>query len=215
VWGADAMRACNVVLLAALLVLAVAHDLSAADVETGRRTALGACASCHGPDGNSGLPTVPSLAGQPPFYTHWQLVLFRDGRRRDPQMAPLAASLTDAEIADLAAFYATQTPRSRPAAVSDPVTMTGGRRLAEVYHCASCHAADVPEPRYAPRIAGQTYEYLASQLRGFKTRTRGELESTMTTAAQPLTEQEIDILARYFAGLPPTPGGGRDGRTRP
>ena len=69
--------------------------------------------ACHGRDGNSTLPAVPSLAGQPVFYTHWQLILFRDQRRKDPQMSPVAASLSDADMADLAAYYAAQ-PLAEP-----------------------------------------------------------------------------------------------------
>jgi cytochrome c553 len=199
----------GVVVLIGVLALVVARQAVAADLEAGRRKAQGACASCHGADGNSTIPAVPSLAGQPLSYTHWQLVLFRDGRRRDPQMSPVAANLTDAEIADLAAFYGAQTPARPPAASVDPETLREGRRLAEIHHCASCHAPDLPEPRYAPHIAGQPSEYIVTQLRGFKARTRGELESTMTTAAEPLNEQAIDLLARYFANLPPAAGGGR------
>jgi cytochrome c553 len=147
---------------------------------------------------------MPSLAGQPPFYTHWQLVLFRDQRRQDPQMSPLAATLSDADIADLAAYYATVKPAPRPPARGSPDTMRDGRRLAQAHRCDACHAAALPEPRYTPHLAGQSYEYLVKQLRGFKARTRGELDgATMTSVAQPLSDEEIETLARYFAALPP------------
>jgi cytochrome c553 len=82
--------------------------------------------------------------------------------------------------------------------------MSAGRRLAQAHRCDACHAAALPEPRYTPHLAGQSYEYLAKQLRGFKARTRGELDgATMTSVAQPLSDEEIDTLARYFAALPP------------
>lgn len=162
-----------------------------------------ACAACHGRDGNATLPVVPSLAGQPPFYTHWQLALFRDGRRKDPQMSPFAANLTDAEMAELAAYYASQKPTPRPNGAGDTETMAAGQRLAQLHHCASCHAQNMAGPRYTPHLAGQSYEYLVKQLREFKARTRGELDgATMTSAVQPLTEHEVEILARYFANLP-------------
>ncbi|HEU5323976.1 MAG TPA: c-type cytochrome [Methylomirabilota bacterium] len=182
-----------------------------ADVEAGRRKAE-PCTACHGRDGNATIPTVPSLAGQPTFYTHWQLILYRDGRRRDPQMSPLAAGLSDADIADLAAYYAARKRTPRPTAPVDPGTMAAGERLATVHQCVSCHAPVLPEPRYTPHIAGQPYEYLVKQLGEFKARTRGELETVMATAALPLTEPDIEILARYFASLPPAgtaprPGG--------
>ena len=57
--------------------------------------------------------------------------------------------------------------------------------------------------RYAPNITGQSYEYVLKQLRGFKSQTRGDLDGTMTSAAQPLTDADIEVLARYLAALPP------------
>jgi cytochrome c553 len=190
--------------LLALLLAGGAPPGRAADVEAGRRKA-GPCAACHGADGNATQPLVPSLAGQPPFYTHWQLLLFRDRRRQDPQMSPFAAALGDADIADLAAYYATVKPAARPpAGGGSPETMSAGRRLAQAHRCDACHAAELPGPRYTPHLAGQSYEYLVKQLRGFKARTRGELDSaTMTSVAQPLSHEEIETLARYFAALPP------------
>src|ERR1041384_8642317 len=74
-----------------------------------------ACAACHGPDGNATIPGTPSLAGQPTFFTHWQLIKFRDGRRKNEPMMPFVANLTDADLADLAAFYAAPKPKRRPA----------------------------------------------------------------------------------------------------
>jgi cytochrome c553 len=195
-----------VVLMAGAIVvaaLALPSTARGADVAAGRKKAE-PCAACHGPDGNATHPANPSLAGQPVFYTHWQLVLFRDGRRRDPQMSPFAANLTDADLADLAAYYATQKPAPPPAATGDAETISAGQRLAQLHHCASCHSPELVGPRYTPHLGGQSYEYLAKQLREFKARTRGELDgATMTSAAQALREQDIDTLARYFATLPP------------
>ncbi len=176
---------------------------SAADLEAGRRQAAAVCASCHGPDGNSSNPRYPSLAGQPVFYTHWQLILFRDRRRRNPEMAPFAASLSDGEMADLAAYYAAQIPRPPAGAPQDPEKIGAGRRASELHHCGSCHAPAFTGQQYAPRLGGQHYEYLLRQLREFKAQTRGELDGTMTTAAQPLTESEIESLAHYIATVRP------------
>ncbi len=187
-------------LVAGLVASSVAA--SAADLEAGRRQAT-ACAGCHGPNGNSPDPRVPSLAGQPVFYTHWQLILFRDQRRRNPEMSPFAANLSDAEMANLAAYYAAQAPRPPPAAAGDPEKIAAGRLAAERHHCVSCHAPTFAGQQYAPRLAGQHYEYLLRQLRGFKAQTRAELDGTMTTAAEPLTEQEIENLAHYIASLAP------------
>ena len=171
----------------------------AADLEAGRRDAAAVCASCHGADGNSTNSRAPSLAGQPVFYLQWQLILFRDKRRVDAEMSPFAANLTDAQMGDLAAYYAAQTPRPPPGVSSDPKKIAAGRAASERYHCVSCHARDFAGQQYAPRLAGLSYEYLLRQLRGFKAQTRGELDGTMATAAQPLSEEDIESLAHYIA----------------
>ncbi len=172
-----------------------------ADLEAGKRQAAAVCATCHGRDGNSTNPRVPSLAGQPAFYIHWQLILFRDKRRVDAEMAPFAANLTDPEMADLATYYTAQTPLPPPGAPRDPEGIAAGRLAAERYHCTSCHAPGFTGQQYAPRLAGLSYEYLLRQLRGFKAQTRGELDGSMATAAQPLAEQDIENLAHYIANV--------------
>jgi cytochrome c553 len=171
----------------------------AADVAAGRRKAE-PCAACHGQDGNASIPGMPSLAGQPTLFTHWQLIKFRDGRRKDPQMSPLAAILTDADMADLAAYYAAQLPRARPNP-SDPTKVAVGQRLAEVYHCTSCHRPGLVGHEQIPRLAGQDLAYLLRLLRGFKAQTASDLDGTMTMAAQPLSEADIENLAHFMASM--------------
>ncbi len=173
----------------------------AADLDAGRRQAVTVCASCHGPDGNSTNPRAPSLAGQVRFYIHWQLILFRDKWRVDPEMSPFAANLTEAQMADLAAYYTEQAPLTPPGVSSDPAKIAAGRVAAERYHCVSCHAKDLTGQQYTPRLVGLSYEYLRRQLRGFKAQTRGELDGSMATAAQPLSEQDIENLAHYIANV--------------
>src|SRR2546427_1773295 len=91
-------------IVALLSTLAAAAPAAAGDVEAGRRKAE-RCAACHGADGNSTLSGTPSLAGMGAFYTHWQLIMFRDGRRRDSQMTPFVQNLTDEDLGDLSAYY--------------------------------------------------------------------------------------------------------------
>ncbi len=174
----------------------------AADPEAGRLKAE-RCKSCHGADGNATVPGTPSLAGQPALFTHWQLIKFRDGRRKDPQMSPFAANLGDADMADLAAYYAAQRPRPRSPA-SDPTKAEIGRRLVDAHHCGACHRG-LGGQQQVPRLAGQDFTYLQKMLRGFKAQTAGDLDGTMTIAAQPLTEADIENLTHYIAGLPPVP----------
>jgi len=77
----------------------------AADAAAGKSKSA-TCAACHGADGNSANPMWPKLAGQHAPYLEKQMKDFRDGRRKDPVMAPMAAALSDADIANLAAYYA-------------------------------------------------------------------------------------------------------------
>jgi cytochrome c553 len=180
-------------------VAAAALPVSAADPEAGRRKA-GPCAACHGPDGNATLPGMPSLAGQPTMYTHWQLIKFRDGRRKDAQMTPFAEKLSDEDMADLAAFYAAQPPRARPAGV-DRAKLADGKRIAEFYHCTSCHRQALTGHEQVPRLAGQDLGYLVKLIRGFKNKTASDLDGTMTMAAQPLRDEDIEALAHYLASV--------------
>ena len=134
------------------------------------------------------------------FFTHWQLIKFRDGRRKDPQMSPFAANLSDADMADLSAYYASQRPERRPGAV-DPAKVRAGQQLAQRHHCTSCHAPTLTGQQQVPLLAGQDLAYLLKLLRGFKTRTASDLDGTMTMAAQPLTDADIENLAHFIAGL--------------
>jgi cytochrome c553 len=189
-------------------VVIVALALSAArvegaDVEAGRRKSE-PCAACHGREGHATIPGTPSLAGQPAYFTHWQLIKYRDGRRRDAQMSPLAASLSDEDMADLAAFYAAQPPKARGSAV-DGARAAAGRSLVGTYHCSSCHTPTLTGQQQVPLLAGQDLTYLQKLLRGFKARTASDLDGTMTMAAQPLTPDDVENLAHYLASLTPSP----------
>jgi len=173
---------------------------SAADPEAGRRKAA-SCVACHGPDGNSTNPTVPSLAGQVATYLHWQMLLYRDKRRADPQMAPIAAALSETDMGDLAAFFAAQRQAPSPAAPADAARAEAGKRLAEAYHCNDCHGRDFRGREYAPSLRGLSRDYVVAQMRGFKARTRGDLDGAMTQAAQPVAEADIEPLADYIGSI--------------
>ena len=163
------------------------------------------CGACHGrdgngQDGNSRVPGTPSLAGQPSMYTHWQLIKFRDGRRKSVEMTPFVEKLTDADMADLAAYYATQKPIRRPAEL-DPQKVSDGKKAAIYYNCTSCHRPNFAGFEQVPRLAGQDLAYLRKLIRGFKEKTASDLDGTMTMAAVPLTEEDIEILAQFAASL--------------
>lgn len=85
--------------------LAAASPALAADPAAGRKLAA-RCQACHGMDGIAKMPNVPHIAGESEVYLTKQLKAFRDGERKDPQMTLMAKPLTDAQIADLAAYFA-------------------------------------------------------------------------------------------------------------
>jgi cytochrome c553 len=161
-----------------------------------------ACVACHGLGGNSSDPAVPSLAAQPAQSIAIQLFLFRQGDRKDRQMSPIAAGLSNADMNELAAYFAEQKP-----AVSShktaPENANAGRRLAEQYYCVQCHGPALLGLQHIPRLAGQQFAYLRTQLSGFKARTRADMDGNMTSAAQPLSQKDIEVLADYIAGLSP------------
>lgn len=190
-------------LLAALLAAGSAALASAADPEAGRRKSE-PCAKCHGEGGHATVPGTPSLAGQPAYFTHWQLLKYRDGRRQDPQMSPFVEKLTDEDIGDLAAFYAAQAPRRRDSDV-DLVKARAGEPLARQHHCTSCHTPTLTGQQQVPLLAGQDLAYLQKLLRGFRDGTASDLDGTMTMAAKPLTPEDVENLAHYLASLTPTP----------
>ena len=97
---------------AAVLVLATGSaQADHGDVGAGKRKALAACASCHGPDGNSKNPEWPKLAGQHAVYLINQLMAFQSGERRNALMSPQARRLSEADMHDLAAYYEAQRQR--------------------------------------------------------------------------------------------------------
>ena len=184
----------------ALLLLAGARPSLALDMEALEQKVV-LCAACHGAKGISTNPAVPSLAGQPKQFITTQLVMFREGNRKDPQMSSIAASLGNADINEFGTYFAAQVPVPPVDSSMDPGKVASSQRLTEQYHCVSCHGAALKGQQHIPRLAGQQAAYLAAQLRGFKAGTRFDMDGNMTSAAQPLTESDIELLAEYLAAL--------------
>lgn len=186
--------------------LALWHSAARAAPLDRRATELLAerCAACHGAAGSPADPTIPSLAGQQRLYLALQLVQYRERRRRDPRMSPFAEGLSDAEVEALAAWYSARPPFAARR-TADPARAAAGRRVAEVHHCGSCHLPDFTGQKHVPRLVGQPVEYLLGQMRAFKDQTRADLDGSMTTAAQPLSGQDIEDVVQYIASLPPDP----------
>ena len=178
--------------------LALSDQVGAADAESGRQKAA-VCAACHGESGNSTNPAVPSIAQQPAQFISTALYMFREGNRKDPQMSPMAANLSNTDMNDLAAFFSAQeaAPSSHK---SNPENAEAGPGLAQKFNCTQCHGRGLLGQQHIPRLAGQQFEYLRTQLRGFKTMTRADIDGNMSSAAQALSEKDIEVLADFIAG---------------
>jgi cytochrome c553 len=186
-------------LAAALMILPGVKSASGADVEVIKKKAE-VCVACHGPEGSSTNPVVPSLAGQPKQFISTQLVMFREGIRKDPVMSPQSANLSNADIDDLGTYFSERTlVAAGKSSASD--TAVSGRSLAERFKCVQCHGPALIGQQHIPRLAGQQAEYLRAQLRGFKASTRFDMDGNMTSAAQPLSAADIEALAAYLSAL--------------
>jgi len=161
-----------------------------------------ACIVCHGPLGNSTDPAMPSISGQPAQFISTALFMYREGNRKDPLMSPMASGLSNADMNELAAYFASQRPAA-PSRKTAPENSAAGARLAEQHHCVQCHGPALLGLQHIPRLGGQQFAYLRAQLRGFKARTRADWDGNMAAAVQALSERELDILADYLSGLSP------------
>lgn len=168
-------------------------------MEEGRQKAQ-VCAACHGADGNSPTPVFPSLAGQPRQFIVTALFMFREGRRVNDAMKPFVDKLTNADLNDLALYFSSQKmapPTRKPA----PDIVARGKAITEKNNCVQCHAAALTGQQHIPRLAGQHKDYLLEQLKGFKAAKRGDFDGTMTSAAQALAVEELELVAEYLATL--------------
>jgi cytochrome c553 len=172
---------------------------SAADIAAGKQKAA-LCEACHGPEGNSAIPVNPSIAGQPAQFISTALYFFRAGNRKDPQMSPIAAPLSNADMNDLAAYFSSIKP-APPKHKASAENAAAGPELANKFMCTQCHGPALLGTQHIPRVAGQQFEYLRTQLKGFKASRRSDMDGNMTSAAQPLSEKDIEVLVDYISGL--------------
>ena len=181
--------------------VATASPLHAADIEAGKAKA-DACAACHGEAGLSTTENIPSLAGQPDLFTQWQLIFFRAGTRKNEQMQPIVEDITNEDIRNLGAYFATLTPPKDAAPDPDPGLSDKGKQSAAGRRCASCHLETYAGTKAVARIAGQREDYLLKALRDYKSGARsGGGMAAMAEVAYSLHDEEIKALAHYLAHL--------------
>lgn len=175
------------------------EPVSAADVAAGKATAE-SCAGCHGADGISQTAETPSLAGEPDDYIQWQLVYFRRGARKNELMESVAQSLTNEEIRNLGAYYASLSPPKPDAAPASDALAQTGARLAKQHRCASCHGDDYEGVGPAARLSGQREDVLLKALQEFKSGNRvGSGVASMADVTFDLNDADMQALAHYMA----------------
>jgi len=186
-------------LAAALLAAVPAH---AQDARRGGELAAESCAACHGAQGRSATPDIPSLAGQPAEFITIQTILFREGLRQVPAMNAAAANLPDRDIEDLAAWFASLPPAPpEDRRARDPALFAAGQALTGPRNCGVCHLPNFRGRNQIPRLTGQREEFLARTLAEYRDGRRVGVDTQMNGAVHGLSDAEIAALAHYLAML--------------
>ena len=198
-------------LLAALLATPVlANEPAAAsakpDLAKGQETATNVCAACHTADGSRGSPANPILAGQHPEYLVKQLTEFKAGKRANAIMSGMAAPLSEADMKNVAAFYASKQAKPGFAKNKDTVLLgekiyRGGIAAKNVPACAGCHGpTGAGIPAQYPKLSGQHGDYIELQMTNFRSGARANSAQMLTIAAK-MSDKEIKAVSDYIAGL--------------
>jgi cytochrome c553 len=178
------------------------------DPEQGKALAESVCVACHGVDGQSSISNYPHIAGQIPEYIVRQLRHFKSGERVDPFMSPTAATVTEEDERNVAAWYAAQ--EAKPVAIKDETQIARGQKLWRggdmakgIPACSGCHG---PSGRglsaQYPRLSGQFPEYITLQLNKFRAGERAnDPEAVMRDIAEKLTDKDIKAVSEYAASL--------------
>lgn len=192
-------------LTAALILPGLAHA-AAGDVAAGHQKSE-LCAPCHGDSGLSTMPGTPNLAGNADLFLQWQLVFFRNGRRHSEVINPVASELSDEDIRNLGAYYASLAPNAETPSADPAANLSAsGEAAVREHRCANCHTDDFGGKRAAARLARQREEYLAKALTDYRSGARPSTGvAAMTEAAATLSDDDILAIAHYLAYFPATP----------
>lgn len=195
-------------LTAALALLAMGWDIALANpmLIEGERLTQTQCATCHGPQGQSGTDKFPRLAGQKAPYLLKQMKDFASGQRKSPVMKTQTNRLTDSQMRAVAHYYELQTAVHTP---SDDALLSGvgryvferGNAFTALPACLACHGTDARGTNALPRLAGQHPGYIVAQMRGFAERQRVNDDSVMGVIANSMSELELQAVAIYLGQL--------------
>ena len=194
--------------------LASAQAPAKPDLAKAQQIVTQVCAACHGADGASPTPANPSLAGMPADYITVQLAHFKAGIRQNPIMQGMAATLSDADMVSVGAYFASQKPKlqgSRDAALArqGQKLWRGGDAANGIPACSACHGpTGAGIPKNFPRLGGQWSDYMVLQLKAFRAGERGNDAAgkdingrIMAGVARGMTDAQMKAVAEYAQGL--------------
>ena len=196
-------------LAAAFAVSAGAEEAKVAakpDLAKGQATSTAVCGACHTADGTRGSPANPILQGQHPEYLAKQLAEFKEGKRDNAIMKGMSATLSEDDMKNVAAFYASKKAKPGFAKNKELVALgekiyRGGIADRNVPACAACHSpTGAGIPAQYPRLAGQHGDYTEAQLVAFRGGVRKN-SVQMTGVAAKMNDKEIKAVSDYIAGL--------------
>jgi len=179
---------------------------TAPDPAKGAAISASVCAACHTNDGSRGVAANPIIQGQHSDYLVKQLAEFKAGKRDNPVMKAMAAPLSEADMKNVAAFYASKQPKPGFAKNKDLVAhgekiYRGGVAERSIPACSGCHGpSGAGIPAQYPRLAGQHADYVEAQLVAFRSGARHN-NPVMTAVAAKLNDRDVKALADYVAGL--------------
>jgi cytochrome c553 len=176
------------------------------DLAKGQASATAVCGACHTSDGSRGSPANPILQGQHPEYLAKQLIEYKSGKRDNAIMKGMASILSDADMTNVAAFYASKQAKPGFAKSKELVALgekiyRGGIAERSVPACSGCHSpTGAGIPSQYPRMAGQHADYTEAQLIAFRGGVRKN-STQMTGVAAKMNDREIKAVSDYIAGL--------------
>ncbi|PHS16797.1 MAG: cytochrome c4 [Kangiella sp.] len=179
----------------------------AGDIAKGKAKS-GVCAACHAADGNSAIAINPKLAGQSAKYLAKQLHDFKNGKRSNATMAPMAGLLNDEDIENVSAFYASQKVQhmaveDKHIAIAEKLYL-GGDADRDIPACIACHSATGEGMAAAgfPAVGGQHPAYTIATLKAFRSGDRAnDANEIMRDVTAKMSDKQIEALAYYLAGL--------------
>ena len=174
------------------------------DAANGKKIAVEVCDECHGAGGVSEEDDFPNIAGQLETYLYKQLVDFKSGKRKNRKMRRRVKDLSEQELADLSAWYAQlpAEPQGPEAPVHELVTRGDPKRM--ITSCNACHGDEAKGGDMdVPMLKGQPADLFVEMMEDFRDGSRAnDVYGRMRQAAEALSDEEIEALARYYAGLP-------------